>query len=158
VQGWTKSEIVFLWCHADFKAMYLGFVHPGASRKWVLPSFPGGPLGKVAVVPRTHLHAEVQSTSCDVFFVPETMTAKVNPHKWSYMLFCEDSVLLGNDGHFADTHEPLKMSPCWAETSRFDYSLTQSHISEERNPQLHRSENLRSLTVCIKFEAGHFTV
>jgi hypothetical protein len=73
-------------------------------------------------------------------------------------LFCKDSLLLGNDGHFARTYEPVTMSPCSAEKSRFDYSLTQNHISEERNPQLHRFENLWSLTVCIKFEAGHFNV
>jgi len=74
-----------------------------------------------------------------LLFAQETLTAEINPYKWPYVLFCKDSLLLS---HFARTHEPVKMSPFSAETSSFDYSLTQSHISEERNPQLHRFENL----------------
>ena len=136
--------------------MYLPFVHPRTSRKWVLPPFPGGLLGKFAVVPGTHLHAQVQSASCVVLFVKATRTTEINPHKWSYILFCEDSHLLGNGGHSARTCEPLKMLPCSAETSRFDYSLTQSHAPEERNPQLHRYKNLWRSYCFYKVWSGEF--
>ena len=121
--------------------------------------------GEVAIVPWTPLNSEVPSSSCVVFF-EKLLTMVVNPHKCSYVLFCNDSLLLGNDGQFGRTIEPVKMSPCSAKTPRFYYSLTQSLYiyiyiyTYQRNGTLSctASKTSEALLFCIKFEEGRFPV